>query len=356
MSKRMVPPRTEIFIAPKPVERKKFSMRLIVAILLLALGVAGFIVSTVQFQGEGWWQLLAYAVTFALLFSGGSRLGKYFKGDSFDLTTWMSLVWIILITTSAVLAPILPLGEYKNSALTLADPVLARPDLLSNHLFGTNNLGLDMFARVIYGARVSLVVALTAVGIGIIVGGALGIFAGFYRKITDRTVSIFTNSLLAVPPLILLIALASVLDPNIMNLSFALSLMALPSMIRISRANTLAFVQREFVLAGKSMGASNMRLMFKELLPNVILPLASYAMVMVSVLIVAEASLSFLGLGIPQPTPTWGNMIAEGEGRMFQKAPHLVLVPGLVLFMTVFAFNILGEKARARFDTRQAKV
>ena len=195
-----------------------------------------------------------------------------------------------------------------------------------------------------------------AVAIGIVVGGALGILAGFYRKLTDRAVAIFTNALLAVPPLILLIALATVLKPNIMNLSFALSLMALPSMVRIARANTLTFVQREFVLAGRSMGASNLRLMVRELLPNVLLPMLSYAMVLVSVLIVAEASLSFLGLGTPPPAPTWGNMIAEGEGRMFQANPHLVIVPGLVLFLTVFSFNYVGEKARSQFDSRQVKV
>lgn len=329
---------------------------LIIGPLLLVLGLALALAATFVLQGQGWSQALAYTLAFIMLYSGLGKTGKGIWGSDFDFTFWFSATWIALITLSALIAPLLPLKEHKDSALTLMEPTLARPDLLSANILGTNNLGLDIFARLIYGARVSLVVALIAVSIGIVVGGAFGILAGFYRRITDRAVAIFTNALLAVPPLILLIALATVLKPNIMNLSFALSLMALPSMVRIARANTLTFAQREFVLAGRSMGASNLRLMVRELLPNVLLPMLSYAMVLVSVLIVAEASLSFLGLGTPPPAPTWGNMIAEGEGRMFQTNPHLVIVPGLVLFLTVFSFNYVGEKARSQFDSRQVKV
>lgn len=330
--------------------------RIVLGSILVLAGIGAAVAVTYSLQGRGWLQVLGYLLVVIVTYTGLGRIGTGIWGTQWDLTLWFSLTWIALITVSAVLAPVLPLKEHENSAATLMEPVMARPDLLSGNLLGTNNLGLDIFARVIYGARVSLVVALIAVAIGIIVGGTLGMLAGFYRRITDRAVAIFTNALLAVPPLILLIALATVLRPNITNLAFALSLMALPNMVRIARANTMSFVQREFVLAGKSMGASDLRLIVRELLPNVLLPMLSYAMVLVSVLIVAEASLSFLGLGTPPPSPTWGNMIAEGEGRMFQMNPHLVLVPGVVLFLTVFSFNFVGEKARSRFDSRQAKV
>lgn len=337
-------------------EDSRARLRRIVGPGMVLIGLGAAVGGTFALREEPWSQVLVYLVSFILMYSGLGNTGKGIWGAGFDFTFWFSLIWIAVITLAALFAPLLPLKEHKDSALTLTEPTLARPDLLSDNLLGTNNLGLDIFARLIYGARVSLVVALIAVGIGIVVGGALGILAGYYRKITDRAVAIFTNALLAVPPLILLIALATVLKPNIMNLSFALSLMALPSMVRIARANTLTFVQREFVLAGRSMGASNLRLMGKELLPNVLLPMLSYAMVLVSILIVAEASLSFLGLGTPPPSPTWGNMIAEGEGRMFQSNPHLVIVPGIVLFLTVFSFNYVGEKARSQFDSRQVKV
>jgi peptide/nickel transport system permease protein len=212
-------------------------------------------------------------------------------------------------------------------------------------------------ARVIYGARSSLVVSIGAVAIGMVAGGAIGILAGYFRRVADAVVGVATNSLLAVPPLILLIALGTVLEPNLRNIALALSLLALPGMIRMARAGTLTFAQREFVLAARALGTPRWRIMTRELLPNVALPLVSYGMVMVSVLIVAEASLSFLGLGVQAPAPSWGNMIAEGrQNDAFAEHPHIVLVPGLTLFITVYAFNLIGERARQRWDPRQAKL
>ncbi|MFS3129310.1 ABC transporter permease [Nocardioides sp. Bht2] len=322
--------------------------------LLLGLIVLGVAIGAMA--NRGWWQLLAFVVAFALLHSGGSALGRRRWGAGFDLTSWLCGTWLVLLLAGAIFVPWLPLGESQNLAAALGEPTMARPDLLTNRPLGTNNFGLDLMARVLYGARSSLVVSIGAVLIGMVVGGAIGILAGYFRKTTDTVVGIFTNALLAVPPLILLIALATVLEPSLRNIAFGLSLMALPSMIRMARANTLTFAQREFVLAGRSMGASNIRIMGRELLPNVMLPLLSYGMVIVSVLIVAEASLSFLGLGIQAPEPSWGNMIAEGEGSTFEQHPHIVLVPGVVVFLTVFSFNLLGERARKRFDSRQAQL
>jgi len=342
--------------APRRHERIGRRARIVLGAAILVVGIAGLVLTAVLLRGDGWWQTGAYALVVVVLFQGLAQLTRGIWGPRFDLTTWLCLIWVSLITLAAVLAPLLPLGEHENTAATLLDPIMQPPDLLSVHPLGTNNLSLDMLARVVWGARISLVVAIGAVGAAVIVGGAVGIVAGFIRGVPDRVAGILTNSLLAVPPLILLIALAAVLEPSPGNLVFALALLALPSMVRIARANTLAFAQREFVLAGRAMGASKLRLMFRELMPNVLLPLLSYAMVMVSVLIVAEASLSFLGLGTPPPTPTWGNMIAEAEGATLMKHPHIVLVPGIVLFLTVFSFNLLGEKARARFDPRRGKL
>src|SRR5690606_38697477 len=220
----------------------------------------------------------------------------------------------------------------------LTSPSYAQPSLFSDHPLGTNNFGLDLLARSVYGARYSLVVAISAVLIGMIVGGAIGVLAGYFGGWIDRIVGVLTNSLLAVPSLILLIALASVLETNLRNISFALAILAIPSMARIARANTLVFSQREFVLAARAMGATRLRVMVRQIAPTVILPLASMGMVLISAMIVAEASLSFLGLGIQPPTPTWGNMIAEGQGTVFEQYPHIVWVPGLFLFLTVFSF------------------
>lgn len=280
------------------------------------------------------------------IYMGARRVGLARFGPDFDLTFVLSCVWLAVIIGVAVLAPLLPLGEYKDTTKTIAGKSYASPNLFSSHPLGTNNFGLDLLSRSIFGARSSLVVAISAVLIGIVIGGAIGIFAGYFGGKVDSIIGILTNSLLAVPALILLIALASVLLPSLRNVSVALAVLAIPSMIRIARANTLAFSQREFVLAARAMGATRWRVMVRELAPNVALPLASLGMVMISVLIVAEASLSFLGLGIAPPTPTWGNMIAEGQGGVFEKHAFIVLVPGMFLFLTVFAFNIVGEKAQ----------
>lgn len=272
-----------------------------------------------------------------------------------DVVFWLGVTWLTLIIGAAIIAPLLPLGNHDDSIAGLTEPIFAAPGS-EGHLLGTNNYGLDMFARVIYGARTSILVALMAVLLGTVVGGVVGMVSGFLRGTTDRVVGILSNALLAVPPLILLIALGTVLDPSVRSIAFALSLLTIPSMVRLARANTITVAEREFVLAARALGASRMRLLRREIMPNVVLPVLSLAVVMISVLIVAEASLSFLGIGIQPPQPTWGNMIAEGQAGVMEEHPFIVVVPGVCLFLTVFSFNLLGEKAQARWDTRSAKL
>jgi len=325
----------------------------------LALSVLGLAVAGGSLGAPliGWVRFGGFVAGLVVLYLGLAALGRGLFGPSFDLAFWACLGWLVVLVGAAVLAPLLPLAEHQDVAKTLSAPAMAPPDQLSAHPLGTNNFGLDMLGRVLYGARSSLVVSVGAVALAMAAGGAIGIVAGYFGRLADAVVGIATNSLLAVPPLILLIALGTVLDPSLRNIAIALSLLALPGMIRMARAAALTFAQREFVLAAESLGASRWRIMTRELLPNVVLPLASYGMVMVSVLIVAEASLSFLGLGVQQPNPSWGNMIAEGqENDVFVQHPHIVLVPGLTLFITVFAFNLIGEKARRRWDPRQGKL
>ena len=301
-------------------------------------------------------RLVVAAAGLALLVTSGSALGKRLYGDAFDFSFWFSVTWLAVLGLAVVLAPWLPLGEHLDVANTLDQPVNASPDPFSANPLGTNLFGLDLLSRSVYGARSSLVIAVTAVVIGTVIGGTIGMVAGYFQKSVDRVVGIFTNSLLAVPPLILLIALATVLEPKIRNIAFALSLLTIPGMVRLARATTMLYAPREFVVAARALGATRARILFRELLPNVLLPILSLAIVMISILIVAEASLSFLGLGIEPPEPTWGNMIAEGEGSVFEDYPHIVLVPGAFLFLTVFAFNLVGEKARRRWDPRSVKL
>lgn len=290
----------------------------------------------------------------ALFVVGLDTAGAIRWGPQFDTVFWLAAVWLGLVVFAAVFAGVLPLAEAKDPSQTLLEPVRARPDLLSEHPLGTDTQGLDLLGGVAYGARVSLQVSLGAVAIGMTIGGIIGVAAGYFGRRVDGVVRFVTDSLLAFPPLILLLAVVAAVTPNARNIALALAVLTVPTFIRLARANTLTFAQREFVLAAKSMGASSARIIFRELVPNVVRPLLSYGFIIIAVLIVAEASLSFLGVGIQRPTPTWGNMIEAGQ-RTFEEHPHLVFVPGGVMFLTVFAVNRVGDRARRRWDT-QARV
>jgi peptide/nickel transport system permease protein len=344
-------------LAPEPVRPGPARRTLVLTgAALLAAGVAP------AAWAAGTDTLVTLARTLLLLtgllvsIAGAGRLARGVLGRPVDVVFWLGMTWLVLILGAAALAPWLPLGNHDDSIAGLGEPIFARPDLGSDHPLGTNNYGLDVLARTVHGARTSILVALLAVLIGTVVGGLVGMVSGFVRGTTDRVVGVLSNALLAVPPLILLIALGTVLDPSVRSIAFALSLLTIPSMVRLARANTITVAEREFVLAARALGAGRLRLLRREVLPNVVLPVLSLAVVMISVLVVAEASLSFLGIGIEQPAPTWGNMIAEGQGGVMEEHPYLVVVPGLCLFLTVFSFNLLGEKAQKRWDPRSAEL
>lgn len=323
-------------------------VRLAVGVVLVVLGLVA---------GLGILAPPALVVGLVVAYGGLGRVLWAWRRTKVDLLPYLCGLWLAALAVGALLSPWLPLGEARNATIALAEPIYLEPFTESGHLLGTNGAGLDMLGRALYGARASLVISLSAVLIGVTVGGLIGVVAGYFRKGTDRVISILTNAVLAVPPLILLVALASILDPTMRNMALALSLLTIPSMVRIARANAISFAQREFVLAARALGASRWRIMLRELVPNVALPLMSMAMVTISALIVAESSLSFLGLGIPQPEPTWGNMISEAQaGDTMKDHPFIVIVPGLFLFLTVFSFNLLGEKAQRRWDPRSAKL
>jgi peptide/nickel transport system permease protein len=322
----------------------------------LVLGTALIIVGTlVMTDLTAWPRVVAVLLGLYAIYKGVDSIGKRVGRPAFDTSYWVALSWVALIVGLAAVADLLPLKPYDDVQAALSEPSLARPDLLSAHPLGTDNNGLDILGGVIYGARVSLAVGAGAVLIGMIVGSAIGVSAGFFRGRLDGAASLLTDAMLAFPPLILLLALVAVLDPSVVNIMLALALLGIPTYIRLSRANSMVFSQREFVLAARALGATNRRIIVREVLPNVALPIISFAFLVVGALMVAEASLSFLGLGIQRPTPTWGNMIANGEAG-FVRNPHVVFAPGICLFLTVFAFNRIGEKARNRWDPRRSRL
>jgi peptide/nickel transport system permease protein len=319
---------------------------------LLPIGIALLLVAAQVRSLPDGVQWAAAAVGVVAFYLGFDALGRLWKGPTFDTAFALSAGWLAIVVLAAVFADLLPLAEGRDASKALTEPTLERPDLFTRHPFGTDRQGLDILAGVIYGARISLEVSLGAVAIGLTVGAVIGIVAGYFRGRTDNVASLLVDSLLAFPPLILLLAVVAAVEPNARNIAFALAVVTVPTLVRLARANTLTLAQREFVLASRAMGATNRRIIFRELLPNVIRPLMSYAFLIVAVLIVAEASLSFLGVGIQRPTPTWGNMIAAGQ-ETFEQVPHLVFVPGAVMFTTVFAINRVGDRARRFWDTGQ---
>ncbi len=325
-------------------------------VALLPLGVVLLYVAlAVMASLTVWAQAPVVVVGLAACYLGLDALLFAIKGRKVNTGFWLAVVWVVGVVVLALIADWLPLSESRDTAATLLETPRLRPDLFSAHPLGTDNQALDILGGVIYGARISLQVSFLAVVIGMVGGGLLGVCAGFFRGRLDAVVGVFADSMLAFPPLILLLAVVAAVDASALNISLALALLSIPTYTRLARANTLTLAQREFVLSARAMGAKDWRIIAFELVPNVVRPLLSYSFIIIAVLIVAEASLSFLGVGIQRPTPTWGNMIAAGQDNL-QKTPHLVFVPGAVMFVTVFALNKIGDRARAKLDPRASAI
>lgn len=269
--------------------------------------------------------------------------------------TWLAVAWTLVIVVGATIVDFLPLAEARDGKNALLAPTKALPDLMSAHPLGTDGQGLDILGGLLYGARVSLVVGIGGVVVGALIGSIIGLVAGYRGGWTDRVLSIFTDTLLAFPSLILLIAIVTALGATLTNVTIALGIMVVPSFARLVRANALTYSKRDFVTAARSLGAGDVRIMLREVAPNILPALFSYSFMLVAVLIVAEASLSYLGLSIPRPEPTWGNMISAGQAD-FQRDPYLVAIPATVLFLTVLSFNQLGEAAGRKWSPGAAKI
>ena len=261
---------------------------------------------------------------------------------------WLAVAWIGVVLFGALAAGLLPIDDpSKISLLQRRQP----PSAL--HLFGTDHLGRDILARVIYGSRASLSVGLISAVLGLLVGGTLGLLAGYFRGKLESLTMATMDVLLAFPPLVLALAIIAYLGQSVVILTLTLALLSVPAATRVARAATLAISAREFVVAARALGASHLRVMVRELLPNVVLPLMVFTLIAVAVLIVAEGALSFLGLGVPPPTPSWGSMMSEGREQL-DVAPHMAFIPASVMFLTVLSFNLVGDTLRSLTDPRRA--
>ncbi|MBO1901335.1 ABC transporter permease [Leucobacter weissii] len=265
----------------------------------------------------------------------------------FSALVWFSYFWIALIVFLALFAPILPIPSYD----AVAGPGRQAPsfDGPIELWLGTDAVGRSLLSRLVYGAQVSLVVGTCAAGVGVILGITLGLIAGYFRGAIDWVITLIADVVLSFPVLVLLLAMTAIFSPSIWVILIGLAVSSTPTFIRLTRANTMAWASRDFVRAARNMGASNSRILIREVLPNVVPSIAAYLPLVIAALIVAEGSLSFLGLGIPPPTPSWGGMINSGAA-VLRTEPYMTFVPAGALFLTVFALNQAGEHLRLRFD------
>lgn len=257
-----------------------------------------------------------------------------------------AIVWIALVALAAIFANLLPIPSPTD-----IDMLGKRALPSAEHWLGNDQLGRDELSRLIWGGRISLTVGLLAPMIGVIIGGMLGMLAGFFRGRLESFVVGGVDVLLAFPPLVFALAVTTYLGSTIPNVTLVLGILGIPAFTRVSRAVTLSLSEREFVTAARALGATNARILLRELLPNVALPLGAFFLLGVAITIVVEGALSFLGLGVPPPAPSWGSMIGEGRESL-DIAPWLAFMPAIVMFLTVLSFNIVGDTLRALTDPR----
>ena len=219
------------------------------------------------------------------------------------------------------------------------------------HLMGTDGNVRDLFSRVLYGARLSLVIGLSTVSFAIVVGTALGLLAGYIGGWTDIIIMRFMDVLLAFPGLLLAIAIVTVLGPGLINALIAIGIVSIPVYARVIRASVLSTKEMDFVSASRALGASPVRLMLSRILPNALTPLVVQGTLGIASAILDAAALSFLGLGAQHPTPEWGLMVGQEDKNIFN-APHLTFFPGFALILTVLSFNLLGDGLRDALDPR----
>jgi peptide/nickel transport system permease protein len=311
---------------------------------------------------------------------GGEELAetvpdRVIEGRSLGQIAWMRLkrdrvamaggVVVIVLAVLAIFAPLIikvlghPVDEWNNKLIDefLTTPKGSLGGISKDHWLGVEPItGRDIFSRIVYGTRISLFVAVTAAVLATFIGVVMGITAGFFGGWVDAVISRVMDLLLAFPQLLFAIALISVIPKSgtwqrMFLLICVIGFFGWPYIGRIVRGQTLSLREREFVEASRSLGARGFRILFRELLPNLVAPILVYATLIIPTNILTEAALSFLGVGVQPPTPSWGVMISEAV-PYYQSDPMFMVVPGLAIFVTVLAFNLFGDGLRDAFDPK----
>ncbi len=276
-----------------------------------------------------------------------TSLGRLGRAARHQPLAVAGLLLVALFLALALLAPWL--APYSPASIDLLHR-LAPPTRA--HLFGTDELGRDILSRIIYGARISLIVATSVVACSLSLGLVLGGLAGYYGGVVDTALNIFVmNAFLALPGILLAIAFVAFLGPGLLNLVLALSIGGWVGYARLVRGQVLAVREREFVEAARALGASDLRIFTRHILPNILQPLIVQAAIGMAGAVLAEATLSFLGLGVPPPAASWGGMLNDARTHLFD-APHLVVFPAIAVMLCVLSFNFIGDALRDFLDPR----
>ncbi|GAA4003874.1 ABC transporter permease [Deinococcus rubellus] len=268
------------------------------------------------------------------------------------LSNKLAVIGLFVLLVFAVAALLAPQVAPFDPAKIFFSDLRAAPS--ATHLFGADELGRDIFSRVVYGARVSLSAGLISVTLALVFGGSIGLIAGYIGGWLDDVLMRFVDALLSLPFLVLAIALAAILGPSLQNTMIAIAIVTAPAFARITRGEVLSQRERDYVQAAQALGAGDGRLIVRHLLPNISGALIVQTSLAIANAILAEASLSFLGLGIQPPTPSWGSMLNAARGYLTD-APWMALFPGLAIFLAVLAFNLIGDGLREALDPRSHK-
>jgi len=262
---------------------------------------------------------------------------------------WIAVGWLVLVTIAALLAPWLPIED--PGKVGSGGP---REGPSWSNWFGTDALGRDVFARTIWGARISLFVGMLAIVMGMLIGGSFGVVSGYFRGVLDQVVSFVFFTLLSFPALVLALLITATIDRSLLTVGMTLGILAIAPVGRLARASTLQFAEREFVQAARVLGARHRRIIVRELLPNVVIPMGALTLLGMGIAIVAEGGLAFLGLSVEGEAISWGKSIVDGsQARDLKNNPQVAMFPILVMFCTVLALNFAGDRVREYFDVRE---